>query len=85
MKLTEQLLKVLEQMCNDDKDKFEKFQDQILNNTAKLDRKVDEVTYLISVAKEQMLVFQENGMIITLCYDLTTHLVSGMQICELFL
>lgn len=39
MKLTEQLLKVLEAMCKDDNEKFEKYQDQIINNTLKLDKK----------------------------------------------
>lgn len=52
MKLTEQLLKVLEVICGDEKTKFEKFQDLILNNTHKLDKKVDEVTYLLGMAKE---------------------------------
>ena len=52
MKLTEQLLKVLEIACGDDKSKFDKFQDLILNNTNKLDCKVDEVTYLLNMAKE---------------------------------
>lgn len=52
MKLTEQLLKVLETICGDDKSKFDKFQDLILNNTHKLERKIDEVTYLLNMAKE---------------------------------
>ncbi len=52
MKLTEQLLKVLEIACGDDKTKFEKFQDLILNNSNKLDWKLDEVTYLLNMAKE---------------------------------
>lgn len=52
MKLTEQLLKVLEVLCGDDKLWNEKFQDQIINNTIKLEKKQDEVTYLLSIAKE---------------------------------
>ena len=47
MKLTEQLLKVLEALCGDDIAKFQKFQEQIINNTLKLEKKLDEVTYLI--------------------------------------
>lgn len=68
-------MKVLEALCGEDIQKFQKFQDQIINNTVKLDKKQDEVTYLISTAKEQILVFQENGNIINLCYDLIAHLV----------
>ena len=52
MKLTEQLLKVLEVVCGDDKTKFDKFQDLILNNTHKLEKKLDEVTYLLNMSKE---------------------------------
>ena len=50
--MTEQLLKVLEALCDEDRIKFEKFEDLIINNTIKLDRKQDEVTYLINIAKE---------------------------------
>jgi len=75
MKLTEQLLQVLRDASGDDPARFEKFQDMILNNTNKLERKMDEVTYLLSMAREQVLVFQENGLIIHLCFDLVAHLV----------
>jgi len=75
MKLTEQLLKVLEGICGEDKSKFEKFQDLILNNTHKLERKLDEVTYLLGMSKEQVLVFQQDAQVIKLCLDLVTHLV----------
>src|SRR5688572_26180069 len=61
MKLTEQLLKVLEALCGEDKAKFDKFQDLILNNTNKLEKKIDEVTYLLTMSKEQVLVFQEDA------------------------
>jgi len=37
MKLTEQLLKILEQACGEDHSKFDKFQDLILNNSNKLE------------------------------------------------
>jgi hypothetical protein len=57
MKLTEQLLKVLEALCGDDKEKYEKFQEQIINNTIKLDKKQDEVTYLLNTAKEHIQIF----------------------------
>ena len=33
MKLTEQLLKVLEALCDEDREKFEKFEELIINNT----------------------------------------------------
>jgi hypothetical protein len=49
MKMTEELLRALEQLCED---KFLIFQEQIINNTLKLDKKVDEVTYLFLIAKE---------------------------------
>ncbi len=54
MKLTEQLLKVLEALCDEDREKFEKFEELIINNTIKLERKQDEVNYLINTAKEQI-------------------------------
>jgi hypothetical protein len=49
MKMTEELLRALEQLCED---KFLIFQEQIINNTLKLDKKLDEVTYLFLIAKE---------------------------------
>ena len=80
MKMTEQLLKVLEALCDEDRIKFEKFEDLIINNTIKLDRKQDEVTYLINIAKELIQVFGENGNILNLCFDLVQHLVSSINI-----
>lgn len=37
MKMTEQLLKVLEALCEEDRVKFEKFEDLIINNTIRLE------------------------------------------------
>lgn len=48
-------------LCDEDRIKFEKFEELIINNTIKLDRKQDEVTYLINTAKELMQVFGDNG------------------------
>jgi len=58
MKLTEQLLQVLKQACGEDLEKYEKFNDLIVNNTTKLDEKLDEVTYVLSISKQQISLFQ---------------------------
>ena len=53
MKLTEELLRALEIICNDEK-KYKDFEDQILNNNVRLEKRVDEVAYLFMIAKEQI-------------------------------
>lgn len=54
MKLTEELLKALENLCiemsDGDRGKYSQFEQQILNNNIKLESKVDEVTYLVGTA-----------------------------------
>jgi len=37
------------------------------------------VTYLLSMAKEQVLLFQENAQIILLCYDFIIHLSKMLE------
>lgn len=75
MKMTEELLRALEQLCED---KFIAFQEEIINNTLRLDKKVDEVTYLILIAKEQINAFNdsEGGAVISICAQIVNHLVS---------
>ena len=53
MKLTEELLRGLEIICSDDA-KYKDFEDQILNNNVRLEKRVDEVAYLFMIAKEQI-------------------------------
>jgi hypothetical protein len=53
MKLTEELLRALEILCSNDK-KYKDFEDQILNNNVRLEKKVDEVAYLFMIAREQI-------------------------------
>lgn len=82
MKLTEQLIKVLETVCGDDEKLYQRFQEEILNNSAKLEKKMDEVTYLISISKDQVRVFLDKGTILNVCYDLVVHLSNMLEINE---
>lgn len=79
MKLTEQLLKVLEAVC-DSEAEYQKQQELVINNTIKLERKQDEVTYLMHIAKEHIQVFSHKGEALHLCYDLIQHLVSDQAV-----
>ena len=63
MKMTEELLKALELLCEE---KYHTFQEQIVNNNVKLAKKVDEVSYLFLIAREQIFSF-EDGAVVSIC------------------
>ena len=75
MKITESILQVFQHLCGEDQEQFQKFEDSILNNSIKLEKKMDEMTYLLNIAKDQVLFLQENSAIIHLCFDIVMHLV----------
>lgn len=84
MKITEELLRTLEILSSEkpskDRSRYGEFEEQIINNNVRLEKRVDEVAYLFIIAREQIQAFSENGAIVSICFQIVNHLAKMLDL-----